>query len=1328
MVQIFKKERRRGLSSLVTNVLLLFFSAIAIFIIAALVLNLVNTGGQSIKIQECKLMYPEGNEYYDCLVEKFGVSKASELYGGDSSDFAGFEPYNFKCKASIEDGLVGYYCFDFNYLDSSSNKNDGIDRSHNYNFGRVEYGAFLMNGFLVFDDSSNYVEVNHVDKIKDKFTMSFWLNGKTIEKSDGGDYNSYQIIEKGDNKVNYFKSNDKTKESYIQFSSTHCSSSKAFLKRENGWNFISLAVSSGSYEVYVDGEIATSGLCQENAISDDSFLIGQNFMGQLDNLILYDRLLESNEINQIYSETKEMFSDVRENIIPSCGGGCLVEGNYYSYGYRDDESLTFCSEEGTFINQLELGDDCNEDFECSSDICSPIGKCAENRNTNDCRTDIANGLIAHYCFENNFNDASSMNNHATLRGNVDFDKLSTGSFHAKFFGQQNSYLESNANKDLVDTKKGMTISFWLKNNNNPYLNRSNSSMGYNDYSIIGNSRAVQQYGGYKASNFDVQYHENKNPKKSSYVEFISNGCGATSGFIPNDGEWHNIVVKREDTRVVVYVDAKIGTGQTCISNVFSKGIPILIGADSGNLQGHIGGWLKGSIDELMIYNRNLDDEEIEKLYYEKKNLFFGSQKLFACGVKCNLNGNYYNYGYRDEVNANYCGDKSNFVNMREKDSYCYEDFECVSNICSPFGKCMGGDEIALIGGKDKYLESLTSSNSFKDNDLVVDFYDNVYVVGAQDGVIDSMYSYPAISDSSLEKIPSDLVKINYVSLGSSSPSSISNKITSSKSAAGKAISSKGVFGSGPDLVNLLFPDCNIEIVKISHSGASKTNSIEAISGTVEYAGCYGTKTFVFDTEWRVKGNGVKNVVWECGTEHCKKDIIEFDYANKEELLEKTINLGKSGYGKFDFSFYIGVPYTGDGGVYFVETKVYEKDGLPVDSFGSEIGIITGNEKYFSQSNPYIVEGDPDASCFVEGESLRENQWTVSQQENELLGYSHSCTQCNDEGEDCVSGLKIMQTNCARDNNDCLLRSREAEGTFLKGCSYTGDQIGYCDLVWESATFLVSSGAPSAPAPSPYSSSSDRERAVNLFTDGMNTPRGIFGNFELKHPSRGYAYWSNKYYEGKNREEELTLRLSQSKGDERMRQKLAAELVQVKNANTKFRENLFLSAKSLGMAQGIYQSGIYSAYSRNDGLLNGVNNCVADPIGLSRRNSIDAAKGISVAIGNGNFGGAANSIINSLTSRIPYVGGAVESSFKCSVCSGVDTGRINRVRKEAIDLITSDLYNKFTLEGKSLNSLGEKERFKVIGSNVDPDREKASCDAISEKINELKFLINCGGCN
>jgi len=246
--------------------------------------------------------------------------------------------------------------------------------------------------------------------------------------------------------------------------------------------------------------------------------------------------------------------------------------------------------------------------------------------TRNCLSPVQDGLIAYYCFENMFNDSSPKLNHAKEYGGVLLLKNRDGNTYAKLDGI-NDYLTTNASKDFVKITESneenkrpdtltvsvvepmpntvsystMSTSFWMRY---PLTNGK--------YFVMGNDGA---------SNTNTNFYILLNVSElKNTLEFIHPSCAEGFAMIPKDVFWHNYAIVREKTRYSIYVDGNLTFSKTCGPNTLTTSTTLYIGR---NLTIKNAEWINGSFDEIMLYNRSLNSQEVRTIYTNLSRMFGG---------------------------------------------------------------------------------------------------------------------------------------------------------------------------------------------------------------------------------------------------------------------------------------------------------------------------------------------------------------------------------------------------------------------------------------------------------------------------------------------------------------------------------------------------------------------------------------------------------------------------------------------------------------------------------------------------------------------------------
>ena len=206
-----------------------------------------------------------------------------------------------------------------------------------------------------------------------------------------------------------------------------------------------------------------------------------------------------------------------------------------------------------------------------------------------------NGLVCYYPFNGNANDASGNGNNGTVYG---------ASLSADRYGIANSAYSFNGINNYIDISSGaiptnpaaMTECAWVKTTGSGtivILTRRHADYGA-DWATL------METGGKGCISVDAGGYRN---------DLLS----ATS---LNDGNWHFLVGRKNNSSYSVFVDGQI-------QNSTNDAYPL----SGSSLHLHIGhhgawnNWFNGMIDDVSIYNRSLSNAEILNLYNSSNSVF-----------------------------------------------------------------------------------------------------------------------------------------------------------------------------------------------------------------------------------------------------------------------------------------------------------------------------------------------------------------------------------------------------------------------------------------------------------------------------------------------------------------------------------------------------------------------------------------------------------------------------------------------------------------------------------------------------------------------------------
>ena len=217
---------------------------------------------------------------------------------------------------------------------------------------------------------------------------------------------------------------------------------------------------------------------------------------------------------------------------------------------------------------------------------------------------ISDGLIAYYPFDGNYYDyAGSYDGtavNATL--NASYGKFGSG---AGFDGDT-SYVQIGNGTEFTDLcVNGCSFSFWAKFENSSETKR-----------IIARSNRVNddKFLIITLGSGTVQFYLNGDGNSSAYAE---NVCSLSADYdSPQEDTWYHVTTEYNTTDSRIFLDGELIGNMTCSNLTINQTLwqddePVYIGKDGDSVSPL--NW-NGAIDEVMIFNRSLNESEISVLY------------------------------------------------------------------------------------------------------------------------------------------------------------------------------------------------------------------------------------------------------------------------------------------------------------------------------------------------------------------------------------------------------------------------------------------------------------------------------------------------------------------------------------------------------------------------------------------------------------------------------------------------------------------------------------------------------------------------------------------
>lgn len=236
--------------------------------------------------------------------------------------------------------------------------------------------------------------------------------------------------------------------------------------------------------------------------------------------------------------------------------------------------------------------------------------------------DLQNGLLTHYTFSGNSNDASASLNHGTVYGaTLTTDRFGNANSAYSFDGV-NDYIDFSTSNLLNNS---YSYSFWVKattipgNGGYTYMLSIGGTGGDQSFDIVNNANGATGWtvGGYNTGGNPV-------------VSFVAVGT------LPTPNTWYHCVMTRDNTAMKLYVDGVfIGSSST-------GGLPPNFGSSTKGVIGArctVSQFFNGVIDDVRIYNRVLSNNEIMELYSESISSSKDGSNLITGKVFNDLNKN-----------------------------------------------------------------------------------------------------------------------------------------------------------------------------------------------------------------------------------------------------------------------------------------------------------------------------------------------------------------------------------------------------------------------------------------------------------------------------------------------------------------------------------------------------------------------------------------------------------------------------------------------------------------------------------------------------------------
>ncbi len=254
----------------------------------------------------------------------------------------------------------------------------------------------------------------------------------------------------------------------------------------------------------------------------------------------------------------------------------------------------------------------------------------EDGNTTTNPINLKNGLVAHYEFEGNANDSSGNNNNGIEHGGVSYADGVIG--QAGSFDGVDDYVEvENHNLNISDA---ISVSLWRKSKNDTMLLQWGEACpdGNSNYKGTTLRMGIARY--YELTNHPLnedrdKFHVNINSENGN---FYDPRIFSVSKEALIEDEYEHLLFVFNNKVLTLYKNGKVisqyhgadkgGSGNTEtitldeFKKIFISNATLKIGVNESycGYNHEFNGFLNGELDDLRIYNRALNQSEIEALY------------------------------------------------------------------------------------------------------------------------------------------------------------------------------------------------------------------------------------------------------------------------------------------------------------------------------------------------------------------------------------------------------------------------------------------------------------------------------------------------------------------------------------------------------------------------------------------------------------------------------------------------------------------------------------------------------------------------------------------
>lgn len=545
-----------------------------------------------------------------------------------------------QAQINLFDSLQLFYALDGNSGDSSGNG------YHGTSYGSINSTSDRFgnpNSALDFDGSNDWIDTETTFDYEFR-TVSFWFNSDNntgtrvllTQDSNGFNYGAFHAATTNDNLV-------------ARAGGAPTQTIQNNIGTGN-WHHVSLIRTDLLSYYYLNGQLMTTSSPNSSGSStspNEKLVIGVHrnestghFNGKIDDLRIYNRALTPQEIMSLYCPTAPVISlndttiDVNSTLTFANTAFEIDTMAWYING-------TYINSDSSFVHLFDSAGVYEIVAYGSDGFCAEYDTIQIAVNPANClpQNALQDELKLHYVLSGNANDLSPSGYHATIHGaTLTTDRFGNANSAYNFDGS-NDYIEYE-NPDTNLDYQFRTIAAWFNADN-----------------LAGTQRI-----------FDMDH-----------IDFVFGSTGATitgsqlrgngggdGGAVFQNGitanQWHHVAVQRDASNTYGYVNGQLvytGTASSAGSTIASgANFDFILGA-ARNYTDHF----DGKIDDVRVYNRVLNADEIATLYcpalakIQENNAIIGIGESLSFHSDCNI------YSTSWYVNNNFISNDSTFTHL-----------------------------------------------------------------------------------------------------------------------------------------------------------------------------------------------------------------------------------------------------------------------------------------------------------------------------------------------------------------------------------------------------------------------------------------------------------------------------------------------------------------------------------------------------------------------------------------------------------------------------------------------------------------------------------------